>query len=362
MHGDRWLSVPLLDSLEGQRVGCLGSGGVEGGISHSLLNHSSTIQGSDLPGQLFPWFHQGAGSGGGGVRSTVEGGSGTGSSNAGVLQSGLRGVEGFGDLAPYHRLVRFEQVCDKDQVQDGDRPVGSVFRETGRLDGVSGSEGRLPSDSNPSGEQTLPSLFHRGGGFSIQGSSFWLDELSSGLHTGDGSGVRDSAFNGHSDAEVLGRLACPSLESFRVPLCEGSGSSPLPGVGDCCQLGEVPANANPGGDLLGDGDRCDFFEGFPNSHQDPDSCIAGRRVPLLRAAARRFLEKALGPPLIDDAIDSGRTPQDEVPSTHPSSVVELPRRGSSGGLVSPGQGGLELVDRARSFAAREFVRGDPPWT
>ena len=145
MFEGRRLSVPPLVSLEGQRVGRLGSGGVERGIQDPLLNKTSTGQSPDHPKQLCPEFNQGAGSGEGDRLAHLQRGSRTRSRFARLLQPRFCGPQSFRGLASHHRPVSFEQVCGGDQVPDGNRPVGSVVSETGRLDGRLESEGHIPS-------------------------------------------------------------------------------------------------------------------------------------------------------------------------------------------------------------------------
>ena len=50
----RRLAVSPLNSLERQRVGCLGSGGVEGGVQNPFFSHPSTDQGSDQVNRFAP--------------------------------------------------------------------------------------------------------------------------------------------------------------------------------------------------------------------------------------------------------------------------------------------------------------------
>ena len=55
---DRRLSVPVLDSLEGQGVGALGGGSLATGLSCPLFITSASLSGSDLSYQLLPVITQ----------------------------------------------------------------------------------------------------------------------------------------------------------------------------------------------------------------------------------------------------------------------------------------------------------------
>ena len=346
--------------MEGQGRGCLGGGGPEGGFQDPFFSSASTIQGSGRLGQLCPQFHQGAGLGRGGVGSGVEGCSGAGSPNAGVLQPSLRGVEGLGSLAPHHRFVYSEQVCGGDQVQDGDGSVGLGLGSSRGLDGLTGPEGRLPSGPDASGEQEVPSFFHREGNFSVQGPSFWTDKLSPGFHSGDGSGVCHAPLYGHKDAEISGRLADPGNQSCRMSTVEGQGTPALSGVGDSHQSREIPIVSHSDCDVPGVGDKLDDFEGFTNLSPDSDIIISRQRVPLLREAACLSLEKVVRPSLIPDSVSARRALEDEILATVVKKIVGLSRRRGTDRMGPSGSVRPEVVVGVRSTSTRVFARGGPP--
>ena len=101
----------------------MGGGGSEAGVSGPLRVGSSTFCGSHSSAELFLVVHQGEGSPGGdrGVdrqrdcrdRPFV----------SRILQSPVRGPEGFGFVEACYRPVVPERFCPADTVQDGVEPV-----------------------------------------------------------------------------------------------------------------------------------------------------------------------------------------------------------------------------------------------
>ena len=348
MCEDRRLLVPPLVSLEGQGSGSLGGGGAKGGVQDPFLGFSSTIRGSALPEQLRPHFHQGASSRGGGEGSVAERGNGASASFSGVLQPHLRRDEGLRSLAPHHRPVVSQQVCDGDQVPDGNRPVGSVVCQAGRLDGFSGLEGCLPSSPYPSGQSTLPPVLHLGGGVPVQGSMLWAKDVSTGLHAGDGSGFGHPAQSRYSHAAISRRLASASRIRRRVSSRKGYRSKPLRGAGHNCESRQIPISTDSDCDLSGDGPQVHLFEGFSNPREGIESLDVNRGLLVLRRAAGVPLEVSVGTPSFANPADPGWQAQDEVAPTGTEEAVELPRRGVPSFLEQPDPPGSQVVARGRA--------------
>ena len=338
----------------------MGSGGSEGGVSHPSFSYPSTSQGTCFHQQLRPQFHQGAGSGGGDRVSCGEGSSGAGSPFAGVLQPSICGVKGFGSLAPHHRPVLPEQVCGGDQVPDGNRPVGSVFGEAGRLDGITGLEGCLPSSSSSSGKQTLPPVFHLGGSLSVPSIVFRTEDLPSSLHTSDGSGVSYFTRHGNQNAEVSGRLVSPGLIQGRVSSCEGHGFRIMSGTEYCRESRKVSVDSNPVSHLPGDDIGLQEFEDFSHAREGLENVDLGRRISILKKSTRVVVEESVRSSFVPDSISSGRSPQNEVPPTGPSSPMEFSERRGPSILGQEMLSGPPLVAGDREDFTRLFSSSGRP--
>ena len=360
MLGDRRLSVPPLVIMEGQGSGSLGSGGPERGISHPFLVQASSVRGPTPDRQLLPQFHQGESLGRRDSFSPGEGCSRASPSLARVLQPSLCRDEGLGNLAPHHRPVDSQQVCDGDQVQDGNCPIGTVVHQTGRLDGVTGFEGRVPSSPGPSGEQTPFEVRYPGRCLSVQGFVLWTDNLSSGLHTGDGSGFRVASQHGDQDATLFGRLARPS----ELPRClfagKGCSIGSLPRTRDHHKFREVESDSFSDDHLPGDSHILIDFEGFPLRDPDLEVLRVGRRISILQRSTGGLMEKAAGSSGVSDTASPRRQTQDEVASTSSSGWLGFSGRvgpDPTGSFLSHGSG---LVDGDRSSGDGLSSAGGPP--
>ena len=86
--GDRWLSVPPVVRLEGQRCGALGGGSFEGGVCDSLSHTASSVSDSHHPGFVLSLVCQGEGFGRGDSGSSLQGSGGACASNSMLFQLG----------------------------------------------------------------------------------------------------------------------------------------------------------------------------------------------------------------------------------------------------------------------------------
>ena len=360
MPGGWRLPVSPLDILEGQGSGSLGSGGVEEGIFHSFLNHSPTVQGSDPRVQLLPQFHQGESFGGGDSGSYRQGGCGTRVSFSGLLQSHLCGDEGLGNLAPHHRSVHFEQVCHGDQVQDGDCPVGSVFCETGRLDGISGPEGRVSSGPGPSGEQAFSEVRELRSGLPVQSFVLWPDNLSPGLHEGDGSCLVDSPCPGGKNVALPGRLVGPGRVQGSMFSGKGHGDRSLPRIGNNDQLGQIKPGPFPDCNISGDSHQCYDFEGFSNPREAGEALSNHYRVSVLRRATSSLVEGSAGASVLIDPTYPRRSPQDEVPAISSEETMGFLGRKGPGQVGSSVSKGSTVVAGPEAPGERVFPGDCPP--
>ena len=96
------------------------------------------------------------------------------------------------------------------KIQDGNSPSGDQGRQSERLAGVPGSEGRVPSHTNPSGRSQVPEIQTPSTGLPISGTSIWSVGCTQGVHQGIGTLGSISPNEGHSCVPVFRRLAHPS--------------------------------------------------------------------------------------------------------------------------------------------------------
>ena len=114
----------------GTGCGAVGGGGFEAGVSGPLRVGSSTFYGSHSSAELFPVAHQGEGSPGGDSGVDRQRGCQDRPFVSRLLQSPVRGPEGFGFVETCHSPIVPERFCPADAVQDGVEPVGpSVHQE-----------------------------------------------------------------------------------------------------------------------------------------------------------------------------------------------------------------------------------------
>ena len=122
----RWLSGPLLTSIEGSGSGCLGRGVL-----------------ARVPS------------------STPQAGHGTGSSGSRLLQSPVCSPGGFRGVAPHHRPIHPGHLPRVPAISHGDSSVRPSFHSPRRLDDLIRSSGLIPPGSDPSGIASV-SLLHHG--------------------------------------------------------------------------------------------------------------------------------------------------------------------------------------------------------
>ena len=255
MPSNRRLSVSLLDSMERQRGGSLGSGGPSGGVYDPVCISASTSQGTHLSTELFPRFHQGEGLSGAIKSVGIKGGSRASSPVAGVLQPYVCSNESLRGVAPHYRPVHAKQVCVRDEISNGDRPVGSLVSKEERLDDLSRSERCLSAGTYPSRQQKVSPFRHRRGRLSVPSPVFRVEDVPSGLYTGDGSGLSHFTFNGDQNFKIPGRLASAGVQSGELSLGKGQVNEALSGVRNSDQCGEIASYSHAGGDLFRHGDR-----------------------------------------------------------------------------------------------------------
>ena len=339
--------APLV-SVGAKRRGALGGGGFEKGVQDTISLGTSTISFSDCFASVRSVFHQGSGSGERARGSTGERGSRTSRSLSRVLRPDVRGAESLRFMEANNRSFSPEQVCKEDSFQDGDRPVSPDIHSSGGLDVLNRPEGCLPSGSDSSGKQAVPSFPFRERNFSVQGSVFRPINCSSSVYSGDGPCVQDSSPVRGENLEVFGRLVNPGQFGKGMSPSEGLGATVMSGSGHTSQSSEVqpdPFTVNfLSWNSLGFGE----FEGFTDSETNRVSIINNRRVSVLQRAASETLEVATRTHVFPNAADSSRETKNEVFTNGHASLLGFSRRRSSFVLGSELPGGPHVVDAVQA--------------
>ena len=314
--------------MEEERSGCLGSAGAQGGISHSLLSKTPTIHASDILRILRPLLHQGPSSGGGNRNTATNRRSGASPlTGVRVLQPFICGPQSFRGLATNNRSQTIEQIHQEDQVSDGDRPVGPLFNSEERLDGLHRPEGCLPTGSNPTGQQKIPSVRHQRRSFPVPYPMLRPVDSSASFHEGDGSGLYNSPQHGSPSHEIPGRLANPSCVQGRVPSSEGLSNESLFGTRHRDKHREIIPDTIPTNNIPRSDHQLHDFEGFTFDRETDESININRRISFLKNPTCQSLAQTSRSPLVPEPIGPRGQIENEVPATKTAETVGLQEQG-----------------------------------
>ena len=162
-----------------QYVGC-------GGPTFRLLDPFScpsvSFSGSDTPSELFHIVHPGNCAEHRSGRSACERSSQTSSFYSGLLQPSFCYPQGHRGLAACDRSFAPQPFGPHLPLPHGDGPIGSPVSSSGRLDGIPGSPGYLPSGSGAPVFSALPEVLRGGFGAAIPRSLIQSLDCPSGVH------------------------------------------------------------------------------------------------------------------------------------------------------------------------------------
>ena len=336
------MCVAPLAGVERQGCGSVGGGDAEVGVSCSRPVGPSTVCGTHPFSVLQPQFHQGPSSGEGspvsGSERSIRARSFTFSR---LLQPDFCGDEGLRVVETSYRFVNPQSENPQDSLQDGDPSIYASVCMERRLDGLHRFEGRLLAISSTSGQPQVLQICGLELGFSIQVSLFRSLYGSAGFHTGHGSGFGHSSSSGYPHVSILRRLVDPGFVSpFGHPSLR-HGGTPLSGVGDSHQLGEVQSPSIPESGISRGNSRLHSFQGFSLPSESREAMLKCRRILLLRRAASLFLARTPQGIFLLDSSHSGRQATNEIPAAPPSPTLGSRGRLSANSLgsgLSPGSG------------------------
>ena len=357
----RQVSVSSLVHLERQGRGSVGGGGPEVWVQSSLSLGTPIGCGTHPFSILQRQFHQGDSLGEGSSIFTREGGSRASSFTfSGVLQSDICSNEGLRVVETSDRFVHAQSQSPQDSLQDGNSPVCASVCAKRRLDGVHRLEGCLLADPHTSGQSQVSQICSFESGFSVQSSVFRPFYGSAGFHPGHGSSLSSPTLSGYPHVSLPGRLAHPSILSVSCSSGIGDGTPSVPRTWDFSQLREVSIYSIPENGIP----QCDpglhSFQGFSLPAESREAMLNRRRIPILRQAARLFVEKALRNLVFSDLDRSRGEVTDVIPSTSAPSSVGSDGRfhlDSMGSGVSFGSG---MVGDSGSSAVRHISSSGQP--
>ena len=352
----RRMPVSSLADLERQGRGSVGGGGTEFPFFRSLhcLRNPSPFP-SYSPNSI------GGSLGEGGSIIVREGSSRAGSFTfSRVLQLNICSDEGLRVVETSNRFVHTQSESPQNSFQDGDPPVCASICPERRLDGVHRLEGCLLPNSYPFGQLQASQIRGFESSFSIQSSVLRSFYGSAGFHSGHGSGLGSSTSSGYPHVSLPGRLASSGLLSSSSSPGLGDGAPAVSRPGDCYQLGEIQPDSSPESGVSWSESGLHSFQGFSLPAERREAMLNRRRIPVLRQAARFFVEEAARNSVFPDGDHSRGTVTNAIPSASTSSSL-----GSGGRFlhdsiesgVSPGPG---MVGRAGSSSVGHFSGSGQP--
>ena len=269
-----------LGVLGRRTLGCAGS---EGGVFATFCLSSSSFTYTGPPSELLPHFHQGVGSFCGGSGSTEQGCHRTGIIGAWLLQPFICYSEGHRWLEACYRSLSPQPLCPTVLISYGDIPVGPPILAPRGLDGFYRPPGRIPSGPCPSGLSQVSPVLYWPSDVPVSGSLLWFVIRSAGFYAYHGPNLLDNAPLWIQNFMFSRRLARPRILSpgdcvgerlFTVTLLRSrSYGQPL----------QEFSHAYSDHRLSGSDPSINTFEGFPDTDQDPESSLSGRRLHILSA-------------------------------------------------------------------------------
>ena len=202
--------------------------------------------------------------------------------------------QGHRGLAAGDRPLPPQPLCASLPFSLGDSSVGSPVFSSGRLGGVPGSPGCLPSGSVAPVILALPEVLR--GGFCPAVSCSLLRPVvcSAGVHASHGSYLFQHASLRVPDPTVSGRLARSGILVSRERVGEGLSHLALSGAGRPGQPRQELSDSISDAGLSGDESSNTSFEGFSNPQTCSETLLNASRVCVLSAAASASLAAAPG--------------------------------------------------------------------
>ena len=356
----RWLPQTSLANVAELGSGRLGNFCSQGWLQNSIHLPSSSFSISSFPSQLFPSVHQGEGLS---IRDPSPGGersSRTSSIFSGLLQQSFCSDESLRLVETYYRPLNPQSTGVFHQVSYGNTCISVKSNSSRGLDGIFGSQRRIPPDSCSPGVAEIPEVCVLQGNFSVPLFMLWPHNSSSGLHQGHGSSFSHYASPRFPYGEIPRRLVGYGFFSGRSDKGEGLPNQSLQAVGYKNKLQKESFKSFSEDRLSRHEDRHFHFEGFPYSGEDPDYSCATRRLSILRQSASSSLAQPSRPDVISVPLSSGISPPHAVLTTSTPQGMGLSERRGVHFLQSALPRGSSVVVRHVQSDPRGTAEGSSP--
>ena len=221
----------------------------------------------------------------------------------------------------------------------------SVLRSIrpGRLDGLPGPAGRIPSGSSSSRFASLPSLRGSREVVPIQGPLLRSYDRTPSLHEDYGPSFRHPPQVRGQDASLPGRLAHPGLYRTRLSTIEGQAPVNLHRTWHPGQPHEVVSSSHSVTGVFRHGDSVSAFYSSTHSSTSQQSPTPDRGVFVNPISSSVTLASSTRPLIIPDSSRLWRDAPNEAAPTLPQGPVGFPGRPVSGLLVPSLSRGSSLV-------------------
>ena len=269
---------------------------------------------------------------------------GEGSLFSGILQLTILGRKEGRRLETGHRSISSEHIFGSSTLPHGNAGIHNEGSPTRGLDLLPGLEGRVSARAYVSGQSEVPTVRLRRPGIPVSSSSFRLGHGTSGVHPD--SAIRGSMCSqeGHKNARVPGRLACPSFSSsgtnqeqrISVEAVRGlRARSKHPQIKSHTQTGVcLPRHSFRSSPI-----RVPSFRGQMGQTTEPY-----QEVHEIDTANSSAMAVAVGHDVLDGLASSVRTPAQEATQHSSERKVEQDQFASNGRSRSAGQVPHPLVD------------------
>ena len=278
----------------------------------------------------------------------------------GVLQSPIRGAEGFGGVETDHRSLPTEQVRPQIEVQNGDSGDRVALHSSQRLVFDLRFERRILADSHPSWESQVPPVLLPEPRLSVQSTMFRSLHGPTSFHTGDGSGFCLFTPEISQNRSIPGRLAGHGRLPRGVDSGKGRGFRYLQKPRNCHQHRKVGSGTTTDDVVSWHGDQCHQFQGFSFFEEKNTLSLARRRIHVLQRASRSILEGSLGTHGVPYPPYSCCQTQDESSPVVSPQAMELRRRERDRVSQRRSEKRSDLVVGRRSSRSRKISQPPVP--
>lgn len=159
-------------------------------------------------------------------------------------------------------------LCQKDIIQDGNKPFDPCIHSPGRMDGVHQHAGRVLSHSSTSNFEKVPQVYVSGQGVPISGSLLRLLNSAASVHQNIDSPSKMASFDGDKDLLISRQLATTFPLQSAMYGGHSHDSSLGLRIGPSHQSRQVLPDAFSGDSLFRDDNNFSGFSGFSSPEEN----------------------------------------------------------------------------------------------